>query len=153
MVKKILMIIGALVLIGIVVFGVTMCGVSKVAEEKLKEKEPQLRQYVQMTEIDQNAYVEKNMNDLFTTIIGELQEDNEVPKENFKNLEEDPEAKAAGIQLGRSIVAMLIISSENIVKDLSPADKEKYEKESNDLTNRLDTYHGFMKKYGIDKEK
>lgn len=147
------MIIGALVLIGIVVFGVTMCGVSKVAEEKLKEKEPQLRQYVQMTEIDQNAYVEKNMNDLFTTIIGELQEDNEVPKENFKNLEEDPEAKAAGIQLGRSIVAMLIISSENIVKDLTPADKEKYEKESNDLTNRLDTYHGFMKKYGIDKEK
>ncbi len=153
MAKKILMIIGALVLVGIVVLGVTMCGVKQVAEEKLKEKEPELRRYVQMTEVDQNAYVEKNMNELFNTIIGEFKEDQEISKENLKNLEEDPEAKAAGIQLGRSIVAMFVISSENIVKDLSPADKDKYTKESEDLNNRLDTYHGFIKKHGIAKEK
>ena len=153
MAKKILMIIGALVLICIVVLGVTMCGVKQVADEKLKEKEPQLRQYVQMTEVDQNTYVEKNMNELFTTIIGELKDDKEISKENLQKLESDPEAKAAGIQLGRSIVAMLIISSDNIVKDLIPADKDKYTKESDELSNRLDAYHGFMKKYGVAKEK
>lgn len=152
MAKKILLILGALVLIGIVVFGVTMCGVKQVAEEKLKEKEPQLRQYVQMTEVDQNAYVEKNMNELFTTIIGELKNENELSKEKMQRLEADPEAKAAGIQLGRSIVAMFIISSDNIVKDLSPADKEKYTKESDDLSNRLDAYNVFLKKYDLAKE-
>ena len=153
MAKKILMIIGALVLVAIVVLGVTMCGVKQVADEKLKEKEPQLRQYVQMTEVDQNTYVEKNMNELFTTIIGELKDDKEISKENLQKLESDPEAKEAGIQLGRSIVAMLIISSDNIVKDLIPADKDKYTKESDELSNRLETYRGFMKKYGIVKEK
>ena len=153
MAKKILMIIGALVLICIVVLGVTMCGVKQVADEKLKEKEPQLRQYVQMTEVDQNTYVEKNMNELFTTIIGELKDDKEISKENLQKLESDPEAKAAGIQLGRSIVAMLIISSDNIVKDLIPADKDKYTKESDELSNRLDAYHVFLRKYGIAKEK
>lgn len=153
MAKKILMIVGALVLVAIVVLGVTMCGVKQVAEEKLKEKEPELRQYVQMTEVDQNTYVEKNMKELFTTIIGELAEEQEVPKENLKNLESDPEAKAASLQLGRSIVAMLIISSDNIVKDLSPADKDKYTKESDELSNRLDAYHVFLRKYGIAKEK
>ena len=153
MAKKILMIVGALVLVAIVVLGVTMCGVKQVADEKLKEKEPQLRQYVQMTEVDQNTYVEKNMNELFTTIIGELKDDKEISKENLQKLESDPEAKAAGIQLGRSIVAMLIISSDNIVKDLIPADKDKYTKESDELSNRLDAYHGFMKKYGVAKEK
>ena len=153
MAKKILMIVGALVLVAIVVLGVTMCGVKQVADEKLKEKEPQLRQYVQMTEVDQNTYVEKNMNELFTTIIGELKDDKEISKENLQKLESDPEAKEAGIQLGRSIVAMFIISSDNIVKDLSPADKDKYTKESDELSNRLETYRGFMKKYGIVKEK
>ena len=153
MAKKILMIVGALVLVAIVVLGVTMCGVKQVADEKLKEKEPQLRQYVQMTEVDQNTYVEKNMNELFTTIIGELKDDKEISKENLQKLESDPEAKAAGIQLGRSIVAMFIISSDNIVKDLSPADKDKYTKESDELSNRLDAYHVFLRKYGIAKEK
>ena len=147
------MIIGALVLVAIVVLGVTMCGVKQVADEKLKEKEPQLRQYVQMTEVDQNTYVEKNMNELFTTIIGELKDDKEISKENLQKLESDPEAKEAGIQLGRSIVAMLIISSDNIVKDLIPADKDKYTKESDELSNRLDAYHVFLRKYGIAKEK
>ena len=153
MAKKILMIVGALVLVAIVVLGVTMCGVKQVADEKLKEKEPQLRQYVQMTEVDQNTYVEKNMNELFTTIIGELKDDKEISKENLQKLESDPEAKEAGIQLGRSIVAMLIISSDNIVKDLIPADKDKYTKESDELSNRLDAYHVFLRKYGIAKEK
>ena len=152
MAKKILLILAALVIVGIVVFGVTMCGVKQVADEKLKEKEPQLRQYVQMTEVDQNAYVEKNMNDLFTSIIGEFKDDAQLSKEKFQKLEADPEAKAAGIQLGRSIVAMFVISSENIVKDLSPADKDKYQQESDELSNRLDAYHVFLKKYDLDKE-
>ena len=137
----------------LVVLGVTMCGVIKVADDWVKEKEPELRQYVQMTEVEQNEYVEKHMDELFRRVEeyakGHSENASKEQREKWIELEKDPEAKAAGIQLGRSIVAALIMASDPITAELSADDKTKYENESNDTEQRTETYTKFMKKYGL----
>lgn len=151
MAKKILVILGILAFVGIVTLGVTTCGVMKIADDWLKEKEPELRQYVQMTEEEQNSYVEKNLDELLRRIevYAKNNKENSTPEERevWKKIENDPEVKAAGLQLGRSFVAMFIISSENITKDLSVEDKEKYENEANELEKRTDVYTKALEKY------
>ena len=156
MLRKILAIIGAIVLVAIVVLGITTCGVMKVADDWVKEKEPEMRQYVQMSEAEQNAYVEKHMDELFRRIDVYSKEHSaeSTPEEReaWKKFENDPEAKAAGLQLGRSLVAALIMASENITKELSAEDKAKYEAEANDLEARTDAYTKIADKYFPDKK-
>lgn len=156
MAKKILAIIGAIVIVAIVVLGITTCGVMKVADDWVKEKEPEMRQYVQMNEAEQNAYVENHIDELFrrVDVYAEKHPEEETPedREIWKKFESDPEAKAAGLQLGRSLVATIIMSSENIIKELSAEDKTKYENESNELGTRTDAYMKILEKYFPKKE-
>ena len=142
--KKILAILGAIVIVAIIVLGITTCGVMKIANETLKEKEPQLRQYVQMTEAEQNEYVLKNMDELIAAIAATSTPDDdpdyEKAQKSLAEMKNDPEYRAAGLKLGRSIVAMFIISSDPIVADLSPEDKAKYQAEADQLETNLDAY-------------
>ena len=143
MAKKILAILGAIVLVAIIVLGITTCGVMKVADEALKEREPQLREYVKMTEEQQNEYVLKNMDDLTAAIAAEAKTDSAEDQKARKSLDEIktlPEYRAAGLKLGRSIVAMFIISSDPIVADLSPEDKAKYQAEYEQLEANLNAF-------------
>ena len=156
MAKKILAIIGAIFVVTLVVLGVTTCGVMKIADNWAKEKEPEMRQYVKMSTEDQNAYVEKNMNDLFTklNIYGEKHPEDFTAeeKENWKKAENAPDAKAAGIQLGRSLVAMFIVSYDPIMNDLSAEDKARYEKEAEEVDARTDAYLKILDKYIPEKK-
>ena len=134
MAKKILAIVGAVVIVAVVVLGVTTCGIMKVADEALKEREPQLREYVKMTEEQQNDYVSKNMDDLTASIAAEDQK----ARKNLEKMKNVPEYRAACLKLGRSIMAMYIISSEPVTADLSEDDKAKYQAESDQLAANLD---------------
>ena len=134
MAKKILAIVGAVVIVAVVVLGVTTCGIMKVADEALKEREPQLREYVKMTEEQQNDYVSKNMDDLTASIAAEDQK----ARKNLEKMTNVPEYRAACLKLGRSIMAMYIISSEPVTADLSEDDKAKYQAESDQLAANLD---------------
>lgn len=151
MVKKILAIIGAIVIVGIIVLGVTTCGVMKIADNWAKEKEPEMREYIKMSVEDQNAYVEKNMNELFTklNIYGEKHPEDFTAedKENLQKAENAPDAKAAGIQLGRALVAMFIVSYDPILNELSDEEKAKYEKEAEEVDARTDAYLKILDKY------
>lgn len=152
--RKVFLIVGILAIMVFVVLGVTMCGVMKVADEWVKEKEPELRQYVQMTEIEQNEYVEKHKDELFRRVeeYVEAHQENasKEVREKWAEFEKDPEAKAAGIQLGRSIVAALIMASEPIIKELSADDNAKYEKEASETEDRTEIYKKLLEKYGLD---
>ena len=153
--KKILVILGVFAFVGVVVLGVTTCGVMKIADDWIKEKEPEMRQYIQMSEEEQNSYVEKHMDELFrrVNVYAEKHPEESTPEEReaWKKFEADPESRVAGLQLGRSLVAALIMGSDNITKDLSAEDKEKYEKESNELENRTNVYTKILEKYFPDK--
>ena len=156
MTRIILSIIGAIVVVAFIVLGVTTCGIMKVADDWVKEKEPELRQYVQMNEQEQNSYVEKHMDELFRRVdeYTESHKENSTQenRDNWARFESDSEAKEAGIQLGRSLVAALIMASEPITNELSATDKEKYQAESEDIERRTEIYTSFMEKYGLKKK-
>ena len=85
MVKKILiglLILGVVGIIGIFALGY---GTYKVADEALKEKEPQLRQYLQMDVEAQNKYVLDNIQELSAKI--DLDKDGKLEdKEQWEKL-------------------------------------------------------------------
>lgn len=149
MLKKILMVIGALAVIGVIaVVGVSYYAGSKI-QAKLQEKEPEFRQYLTMTTEDQNAYVQKNLDEwfLFMAQFGS-DEDAEEMKATIEKLNSNPEISQAGIEWGRSCVASFILWNENIVKDLSADVLEQLKNEQSQLNTRNLKYKELLEKYG-----
>lgn len=145
MMKKVLIVVGILVAIGAVIIGVASYGVVKVVDEAIKEKEPEFRQYISMNVEQQNAYVEKNLDFLLESAIKDSKKIEE--KENLEKVKADPEARKAGMELGRSIIASLILSSDSIVKDLNAEEKSKLRAESDNMSARMEKYFTILDKY------
>jgi len=139
MIKKILLGLVVLGAIGIAIMGYSTY---KVADEFLKEKEPQLRQYIQLDEAAQNKYILDNVNELFMKV--DLDKDDKPEdKENLKRLmklNEQPEIQNAFVNVGRSVLAGAILHSDSIVKDMSADFKAKYQKEADEFEARADKY-------------
>ena len=139
MIKKILLGLVVLGAIGIAIMGYSTY---KVADEFLKEKEPQLRQYIQLDEAAQNKYILDNVNELFMKV--DLDKDGKPEdKENLKRLmklNEQPEIQNAFVNVGRSVLAGAILYSDSIVKDMSADVKAKYQKETEEFEARLNKY-------------
>lgn len=145
MLKKILIGVGVVIILGMVAVSLMGYEFFKMASDKFDEHKPELRQYITMTVEDQNAYVEKNLDN----IMGWLAENSEE-KENQANLEKlknAPDVKAAGIEVGRAIVAMAILNSEDLAAELKDDLKEKFKKESEELSARLDSWTKIAEKY------
>lgn len=137
MLKKILMIIGLLAILGI--GGMIFLG-NKI-DSKLQEKEPEFRQYVTMTVEDQNAYAQKNFSKFLQSIGSNDSE--KFLEESRKN----PEIAEAEIQFARAAIAQLILANENIVNDLTPEQKSQLQTESNELDTRSKNYQQLMEKF------
>lgn len=146
MLKKVLIAFGILAIIGIV--GLLFIG-NKI-DTAIKEKEPEFRQYIQMTVEEQNAYVEKNMNDLMQWTMRNADQERKIL---FDRITNDPEIHAAAIEFGRSVVAGLIMGSEPIVKDMTEDIKAKIQAEVDAMDARSDRYSELIKKYDIQKFK
>ena len=111
----------------------------------ITEKEPEFRQYLAMSREEQNAYVEKHMNELMQMVMNYSQDQAKVAYEKIKN---DPEVRAAAIEFGRSIVAGFIMASDKIVADLSDELKAQIQSEVNAVQSRGDNYKALLEKYG-----
>ena len=139
MIKKILL---GLVILGVIAFGIIGYGTYKVADEALKEHEPQLRQYLQMDEAAQDKYILENIDDLLSKV--DLDKDGKPEDkeklERLKELNTRPEIQKALGEVGRSLMALMIMASEPIVKDMTSELQAKYTKESEDLEARIDKY-------------
>ncbi|MBO4401928.1 MAG: hypothetical protein J5809_08805 [Selenomonadaceae bacterium] len=112
MLKKILIGVGILAVLGVAGFVLVVMNASSRVEEAFKAKEPEFRQYVTMSVPEQNAYVEKNMREIMNAF-GAKFDDAEF-NEFVSKLESDPEAKTAGIELGRSIIADYILDKKSM---------------------------------------
>ena len=137
--KKVLLTIVAVLIAG----GALMIyGTYKVVDNTLKEKEPQLRQYMQLNEAEQNKYILEHAQELLSQI--DLNKDGKPEeKEQLELLikvNEKPEVQEALVDLGRALMAMGLTASEAIVKDMSADVKSKYEAEANNFTERFEKY-------------
>ncbi len=153
MLKKILIVLGILAVIGI---GVAIFFTNKFVgevQQELQAREPELRQYLTMTVEEQNAYVDKSWNDVVKGLINKFggQEISEAEyNATFSN--ETPELKAARIEYGRSVIAAIILSMDNIVKDI-PADiKAKLQAEADDTDNRSKKYQELEKQFSANQK-
>ena len=142
MLKKILMFIGLLAVLGI---GAMMFLGNKI-ETKLAEKEPEFRQYVTMTTEQQNAYVEKNFFEFFGAITDYSTKEEQV-KAALEKMKTDPEGLKIAIDMGRSMVAELILKNENILKDLSADVHNSLQAEANEGDSRAEKFKTYMNKY------
>ena len=113
MIKKILL---GVVILGLIAFAIIGYGTYKVADEALKEREPQLRQYLQLDAAAQDKYVLERIDDILST--ADLDKDGKTEDketiERLKELNTQPEIQNALIQFGRSVIATGIMLSEPI---------------------------------------
>ena len=143
--KKVLLTIVAVLVAG----GALMIyGTYKVATEALSEKEPQLRQYLQLNEEEQNKYILEHAQEL----LAQIDLDNDGKPEEKEQLEllikanDNPEVQKALVDFGRSLMAAAITASEPIVKEMSDDVKAKYEKESDEFKTRFEKYAEIVEK-------
>ena len=146
--KKVILTIVAVLVAG----GALMIyGTYKVVDDTLKEKEPQLRQYVQMDEAAQNKFILDNYSALLAGI--DLDKDGKPEDkeqlELLKKTNTNPEIQQALSDLGRSFMAATILLSDPITKDMSADVKAKYQKESDEFEARLDKYTKLLEAAGI----
>lgn len=142
MLKKILIVIGFLAVLGI---GGMLFLENKI-ENKIAAKEPEFRQYVTMTTEEQNAYVEKNLKEFLDALVN-FDEKNERAKNIIEQVKADPEALQAGIATGRSMVAGWILANENILKDLSADIHNQLKAEADEAETRTKKFSAYMEKY------
>lgn len=114
-------------------------------ENAFEEREPEFRQYLQMTTVEQNAYVEKHMNDLYEEYI--LDDATAQQKADFEKLNKTPEVRIAAINWGRSVVASLILFSKPVTKSLSVEAMAQLQAEANQRNSRADEYKKLLEKY------
>lgn len=145
MLKKILIAIGVLVVLGVI--GIVFIG-NKI-DSKIKEKEPEFRQYVAMTTEDQNAYVQKHFYEIFSFIRDDQSDKEESirDKASLQQMENDPAAMQAQLAMGRSLVAMFILDNDNIKKDLTPEQIAAFQAEADQFDANTDKYNDYIEKY------
>lgn len=146
--KKVLLTIVAVLVAG----GALMIyGTYKVVDDKIKEKEPQLRQYMQLDEAAQNKYIVDNFTELLAGI--DIDKDGKPEEkeqwELFKKANTDPEIQQALVDLGRSLMADIILMSDAITKDMSADVTAKYQKEAELSEARADKYSKLLEAAGI----
>lgn len=146
MLKKVLIAVGILAVVGVIVVGVAGYGIFSTVQTKFEEHKPELRQYITMTVDEQNAYVEKNLDYILDAVVKDATDDKQ--KQLYEKIKAAPDAKAAGIELGRAILATAILSSDELTENLKDEVKSKFEKESESLNTRLDKYKSILENYG-----
>lgn len=146
--KKVILTIVAVLVAG---GALMLYGTYKVVDNTLKEKEPQLRQYMQMDEAAQDKYISDNFAELLNGI--DLDKDGKPEDkeqlELMKKANANPEIQKALVEVGRSFLASTILFSDSITKDMSADVKAKYEKESNEFETRLDKYTKLLEAAGV----
>lgn len=142
MLKKILIGVGILAVLGVIfIVGAGYYAMNKIIEEK----EPEFRKYITMTTEEQNSYVENNLDFLLSAVIQDAKTDEE--KATFEKIKADPEVKKSGVELGRAILAKMILSSDVIVSELNEETKSKLQAESEEVSKRFEIYSNIMEKY------
>ena len=142
--KKILVGVGIFFVIAIAIFGFLSYETVSLVQEKFEAHKPELKQYITMNIDEQNAYVEKNLDFLIETMKNNA---NDKDKKAWEQIKNSPEAKAAGIEVGRSIIAMAITSSEDLSANLQSDIKSKFEKEAKELEARFDKFSKIAETY------
>ena len=139
--KKILIGIVVLIMIGVGLIGFGVFEAKKTYTEKI---EPDMKRYVTMTQQQQDEYVLSKLGDLYT--LSHKRDDSPVGKAALDALQNDPAVRQTGLVWGRSLCAFIITQSKDISSTLSPEDKAKYAKEAEDFDSKSERFQKEMER-------
>lgn len=125
---------------GVVGLGVFTYGIVKLSNNVMEKLEPEMKQYVRMSTEEQDKYVIDNMENLLLKL---KQFDDE---DSISLIKTDPAVRQAGIDVGRSLCASVIVDTDSIAAELTPAEKEKYKKEAAEAEARDDKFSKEMER-------
>ncbi len=125
---------------GVVGLGVFTYGIVKLSNNVMEKLEPEMKQYVKMSTEEQDKYVIDNMENLLLKL---KQFDDE---DSISLIKTDPAVRQAGIDVGRSLCASVIVDTDSIAAELTPAEKEKYKKEAAEAEARDDKFSKEMER-------
>ena len=125
---------------GVVGLGFFTYGIVKLSNNVMEKLEPEMKQYVKMTTEEQDKYVIDNMENLLLKL---KQFDDE---DSIGLIKTDPAVRQAGIDVGRSLCASVIVDTDSIAAELTPAEKEKYKKEAAETEARNDKFSKEMER-------
>lgn len=125
---------------GVVGLGVFTYGIVKLSNNVMEKLEPEMKQYVKMSTEEQDKYVIDNMENLLFKL---KQFDDE---DSISLIKTDPAVRQAGIDVGRSLCASVIVDTDSIAAELTPAEKEKYKKEAAEAEARNDKFSKEMER-------
>lgn len=137
-------------LFAVIALALVAFGVYKVADKALQLKEPQLRQYMQLSDADKDAFIMSYNDETLSQIAADpnATPESKVEAEIYMRNKDNPELKTATINMFRSLIATAIIHSDAIVKDMSADVKAQYDKEADKLSDSLEKYDDVMKALG-----
>ena len=127
-----------------VVAGVTTCGILKTTENFFNELEPDMKQYVQMAEQEQNEYVKKHLDEILRKIDKYTEA---TEKETWAVIVKDPEFQEKGTKLGRALCATTLLGLDSIRATLTAEQLDAYQKESDSLSDAGDEFAKVLEKY------
>ena len=125
---------------GVVGLGVFTYGIVKLSNNVMEKLEPEMKQYVKMSTEEQDKYVIDNMENLLFKL---KQFDDE---DSISLIKTNPAVRQAGIDVGRSLCASVIVDTDSIAAELTPAEKEKYKKEAAEAEARNDKFSKEMER-------
>lgn len=144
MLKKILIAVAVLlVAVGAFVVYGTYKVVDITLDEIVKEHEPQIRQYMQLSDEEQNKYILENADMIIKDMVADAKPEEKADMELVEKTKGDPDVQKTLINLGRSIMARGILRLDD---NLSAEVKEKYKKEAEDLKSKLEQYGDALEK-------
>lgn len=144
MLKKILLIVVVLLAaVGAFVIYGTYKVVDITLDEIVKEHEPQIRQYIQLGEEEQNKYILDNADMIIKDMVADAKPEEKADMELVEKTKGDPDVQKTLINLGRSIMARGILRLDD---NLSAEVKEKYKKEADGLKSKLEQYGNALEK-------
>lgn len=129
-----------IVAVGVVGLGVFTYGIVKLSNNVMEKLEPEMKQYVKMSTEEQDKYVIDNMENLLFKL---KQFDDE---DSISLIKTNPAVRQAGIDVGRSLCASVIVDTDSIAAELTPAEKEKYKKEAAEAEARNDKFSKEMER-------
>lgn len=137
MLKKILI---AVLILGVIVVAFIGYSTYKLANEALKEQEPMLRQYMQMSMSEQNEYIITHAKEIIAQSLEKATPEDKAALELAEKTKDDPTVQRALVNFGRSFMAALIMHSDAIVKDMIDDVKSDYQIEADALKANADAY-------------
>ena len=137
MIKKALLTIVAILIAG---GAMMLYGTYKAADDFVAKNEPQLRQYAQMTEAEQDTYVIEHADEILLQAEANAKPEDRADTELLIKIKDDPAVQKALADLGRAIMAVAILHSETVAQDLNDTLKAKFEAEKSQLKSRLEKY-------------